>query len=1012
MATVNGTAGNDSLNGTSSADEISGLAGNDTLSGLGGADTISGSAGNDVVEGGDGADRIFGGAGDDYLAGNDLVDPAGSATSGNLNPAVSLEDNAADYIEGGDGQDTIFGGGGNDLLVGGTGNDRIFGGTGLDTIIGGTGNDTLLGGDGNDLIFGDDASYTPPGSGFGQGGSPFLVNQITTGDQSPPKMVVLQDGRVFYAWSDASGTLNGRIFAADGSPATDQFALTSIWGISQADGFDWDNLDLDRLADGRVMLSYVRIGTSGGEEPVFSILNPALDPSAPGFIAVSNVEIQSSDTTTSESPPVTTVLANGNVLFVWSNNALADDTQTMTLEGRIYNPATQTWVTNDFQIGIWAIDGTDSADVNNLTVVQLTGGNIVVGYVRSNAETGGNEPVYTILDQNGNTLVANAEIQETDPTVWESPPVLTALADGRWMAVWINNGYSDDLTSMTLEARIFNADGTPATGDIPLGAAVDGSDAFDNEHFGIIQLSGGRVVIGYVETYATGTTTYPEFVILDPATGTVVVTPRQIAIAPSNIWPGPPKLAALGDTGAFVAVYAEGNQFSAVTSGLNYRIFDANGNALTGQIPVTGTTGDTALNNADGFDWDNVQVIYNPANNSFTISWVGNSDGSGTGAYSSGPIAAPGGLTGPVIDPLAGGDDSIDGGTGNDTIHGAGGNDTLNGDAGNDQLFGGAGNDSLSGGIGNDTLDGGDGDDRLLVGQGDVATGGAGNDRFTLVDLGEPGTAGITITGGDGFDTLDLAQRTIRGSTIRTGNRTDGFSGTLTLLDGSTVTFSGIEAVVCFTRGTRIATPKGQRPIETLTRGDLVLTNAGARPIRWIGNRRLSRADLAANPRHLPVLLPAGALGPGLPARDIALSPQHRVLIANRVCERMFDIPAFLAPAKDLVGAWGIRSLQEAEFADYWHILLDQHHVVQAEGAWAETLYPGREAIKGLPCGARDEILSLFPQLAMMSAEDFYPPAYPLIRGPRVKRMVQRLSGNGHCLVEPAPQAAALRQVG
>lgn len=1014
MATVTGTTGNDPLTGTASADELSGLAGNDTLMGAAGNDVISGGTGNDVVEGGNGTDRIYGGAGNDYLAGNDLIDPAAAAAAGNLAPPVALEDNAADMLDGGAGADTIFGGGGNDLLLGGSENDLLDGGTGADTLIGGTGTDTIFGGGDNDLIFGDDSAYTPFGAGTGQSGTPFVINQTTTGDQSPPKMVTLQDGRVLYAWSDATGTLNVRIFAADGSPSTDQFALSSQWGISGTEGFDWDNLDLDRLADGRVMLSYVRIGTSGGEEPVFSILNPALDPTAPGFVAVSNVEIQLSDTTSSESPPVTTVLSNGNVLFVWSNNALATSSLTTTLEGRIYNPSTGTWVTDDFQIGTQAIDGSDTFDVNSLSIVPLSGGNVVVGYVRSNVETGFREPVYAVLDQNGNTIIANAEIEgtdtETQATVWESPPVLTALADGRWMAVWANDGMSDDLNSMTLEARIFNANGTPATGDIALGAAVDGSDAFDLEHISVAQLSGGRIVVGYVETYATGTTTYPEFVIIDPVTGTVVVTPKQIAVSPSNIWPGPPKIVALGDTGAFVAVYAEGNQFSATASGLNYRIFDANGNALTGQISVTGTTGNAAMDNSDGFDWDNVQVIYNASNNSFVISWAGSSDGAGTGAYSSGPIAAPGGLTSPTIDPIAGSGDSIDGGAGNDTITGAGGNDTIAGGVGNDSLYGGAGNDSLAGGTGADLLDGGDGSDSLTAAQGDTVSGGAGDDRITLADLAEAGTAAITIAGGDGFDTLNLAQLTVRGSTVRSGNAATGYSGTMTLLDGSTVTFSGIERIVCFTRCTAIATPLGQRPIEALAKGDLVLTPSGLRPIRWIGHRRLDRHELAATPKLAPVRIPAGALGPGLPRRSLTVSPQHRILIANRVAERMFDTAAILVPAKDLVGSFGIIQLPPTEPAEYWHLLLDGHHVVQAEGAWAETLFPGEEALKGLACAAREEILTLFPQLAARPARLCFPPAYPLLRGARVQRMVQRCAANRRVLVETALREAPLQR--
>lgn len=67
MATLNGTAGNDSLIGTASADKIYGLAGNDTLVGGADNDTIVGGAGNDYIKGGAGNDYLYGGAGNDQF---------------------------------------------------------------------------------------------------------------------------------------------------------------------------------------------------------------------------------------------------------------------------------------------------------------------------------------------------------------------------------------------------------------------------------------------------------------------------------------------------------------------------------------------------------------------------------------------------------------------------------------------------------------------------------------------------------------------------------------------------------------------------------------------------------------------------------------------------------------------------------------------------------------------------------------------------------------------------------
>jgi Ca2+-binding RTX toxin-like protein len=140
-----GTSGNDTLNGTTSDDEIHGLEGNDSINGLAGNDLIYGNQGNDTVHGDDGNDTIYGGQGNDGLfgdAGNDVV-------YGNFG-------DDGDVI-GGTGNDTLYGGQGNDGVAGGDGADLMYGNLGNDFVTGGAGNDTLYGGQGNDEMGEDDA---------------------------------------------------------------------------------------------------------------------------------------------------------------------------------------------------------------------------------------------------------------------------------------------------------------------------------------------------------------------------------------------------------------------------------------------------------------------------------------------------------------------------------------------------------------------------------------------------------------------------------------------------------------------------------------------------------------------------------------------------------------------------------------------------------------------------------------------------------------------------------------
>lgn len=173
------------------------------------------------------------------------------------------------------------------------------------------------------------------------------------------------------------------------------------------------------------------------------------------------------------------------------------------------------------------------------------------------------------------------------------------------------------------------------------------------------------------------------------------------------------------------------------------------------------------------------------------------------------------------------------------------------------------------------------------------------------------------------------------------------------------------EPVPCFTAGVRLLTAKGQRPVEKIAVGDLVETaDNGLQPVRWVGSRTLDAVDLAAAPELRPIRIARGALGDGLPKRDIMVSPQHRMLVRSAIAQRMFGADEVLVPAKHLVGLAGVAVADDVTEVTYLHLLFDRHEVVFAEGARSETLYVGAEALRSVGEAARAEILALFPQLA------------------------------------------------
>ena len=171
--------------------------------------------------------------------------------------------------------------------------------------------------------------------------------------------------------------------------------------------------------------------------------------------------------------------------------------------------------------------------------------------------------------------------------------------------------------------------------------------------------------------------------------------------------------------------------------------------------------------------------------------------------------------------------------------------------------------------------------------------------------------------------------------------------------------------IPCFTTGVRLATSKGQRPVEKLAVGDLVLTaDNGLQPVRWIGTRTLDAVDLAASPSLRPIRIRKGALGDRLPKRDLLVSPQHRMMVRSAVAQALFGTDEVLVAAKHLLSLDGVELAEDVTEVTYVHVLFDRHEVVYAEGAQSESLYTGEQALRAVGDSARAEIFALFPELA------------------------------------------------
>ncbi|MCB1338383.1 MAG: Hint domain-containing protein [Maritimibacter sp.] len=296
-----------------------------------------------------------------------------------------------------------------------------------------------------------------------------------------------------------------------------------------------------------------------------------------------------------------------------------------------------------------------------------------------------------------------------------------------------------------------------------------------------------------------------------------------------------------------------------------------------------------------------------------------------------------------------------------------GGNDVLFGGDGDDVIWGEGGEDYINGGAGNDTLSGGD--DRDWFG---------GVNAGDVVDGNE---------GGDDWDTLDLSGSTVAGGSLNITYTTDDHeNGYVSYRDDAgndlgTLEFYNIENVIpCFTPGTRIATARGEVPVERLKAGDRVITrDNGIQEIKWVGARPISFKELATSPHLAPIRIRAGALGNGLPERDMMLSQNHRVLVANDRTSLYFDEREVLAAAKHLVDSKGVQ-IVEPMGVTYIHFMCERHEVVLSDGAWTESFQPGDHSLKGVGNAQRQELFELFPELATEAGLEDYTAARRILK--------------------------------
>jgi Ca2+-binding RTX toxin-like protein len=940
---------------------IDGLGGDDTLSGLGGADSLFGGDGADSLSGGDGNDSFAGSPGaDTFLGGSgiDLADYSANATglsydvNGLRDGLVRDQLLSIEVVLGGSGRDvlqfnstpadgatvavSLFGAAGDDILIGNVFADSLDGGDGGDVLRGFSSSDTLSGGAGNDTLLGDESGdiYGSDSLNGGDG------NDVINGDAGSIAFGVA-DTLLGEAGNDTLGGKGGDDVLVGGGD--DDNLAGGRGGDSLVGGDGNDIADFSENFSVEAINVAVGGGFDGtGSFDTFVGIEGVIGTSGNDlvdFLAAPSAALldgrAGADTLTGSALGDTLIGgAGGDSLLGGDGLDIADYSANAAGEPINVNTGGGSDGTGSFDtfVGIEGVIG--------------GGGNDLIGFFAASAAA-------TIDGRGGDDLLAGGTGNDL-------------VLGGEGIDLLRGNAGDDTLEGGAGEDQLI----ADSTGGAAGQNSLSGGDGND-------QLFGGSLA----DTIDGDN----DDDLIDAGGGDDLV---RGGAGSDNIFAGLGFSVVEGGTGNDSISFADsqsggdGNDVLLGAADAETLRGDADADSLVGNENddlLEGSTGaDTLAGNAgndvlDGGDGDDI-ADYAAEFSDITADPTGAS-GFDAGADSFNSI------------------EGVIGGFGNDTLDfsTAGAAATLVGGDGDDRLAGGSGDDLLQGKVGANTLDGGGGNDRVVLddGIGQQADGGAGS-ADVLAFAGAPRT--VTITD-NGNGTFTVTNPTEIAATVQGFEFLDLGAGAQTNFGAGTFPIA-----VCFAAGTDILTARGEVRVEDLRAGDVVATLSGRgapmQPVLWVGRRHVALAGKPNAEPLSPIRIRAGALGGGVPTRDLLVSPDHCLFLDGA-----------LVPARLLVDGEAIVVERGLAEVTYFHVEVERHDVLVANGAAAESwLDAGNRAWFANAPVALLRVGGAPDAYAAAAAE----PCAPILQGgPRLAAIRDGIALRAAATAPPAPRRAA-----
>jgi len=211
---------------------------------------------------------------------------------------------------------------------------------------------------------------------------------------------------------------------------------------------------------------------------------------------------------------------------------------------------------------------------------------------------------------------------------------------------------------------------------------------------------------------------------------------------------------------------------------------------------------------------------------------------------------------------------------------------------------------------------------------------------------------------------------------------------------------------VCFVAGTLIETPAGPVPVESLKAGDAVMLADGrSKRLLMVAHSHFTQAQMMRDAARQPVCLPAGSLGPSRPSQDLWVSRMHRMALHGWEVEMLSSHESAFACAAHVAPTQEAGATRWSDGVHYVHLLMDRHEVLVANGAEAESLFLGEQAMRSLGPEARAEVEVLFDRRPALKTA-FKSTALPELKAHEARTWAKMAAGQPVFRDLVTPQAA------